>query len=57
MVTFHRFAGYPAILSIPLDIRPSNPVSGRIPDLKKRPDYPAGYPADRISGASLIVYR
>jgi hypothetical protein len=25
-------------------------ISGRIPDIKKRPDYPAG----RISGASLL---
>jgi hypothetical protein len=40
------------------DIRPSNPISGQIPDLNIgriiRPDYPAGYPANRISGASLV---
>jgi hypothetical protein len=37
-------AGYPALP----DIRQGNLVSGRIPDIKK-----AGYPAGRISGASL----
>jgi hypothetical protein len=34
------FTGYPALL----DIRLTNLVSGRIPDIKKMPDYPAGYP-------------
>jgi hypothetical protein len=33
-----------AIFSIRSDIRQSNPVSGRIPDIKKSPDFPAGYP-------------
>jgi hypothetical protein len=41
------FVGYPANPKagywIP-DIRQGNLVSGRIPDIKKRPDHPAGYP-------------
>jgi hypothetical protein len=37
--------GYPAGQS---DIRPDT-------GYQKRPDYPAGYPVSRISGASLII--
>jgi hypothetical protein len=49
-----NLAGYPAIFSTRYAVSSliygkSNPVSGRIPDIKKRPDYLAG----RISGASL----
>jgi hypothetical protein len=43
-VTFKRFTGYPTIKS---GIRPD---TGSL----KIPDYPAGYPANRIIGANLI---
>jgi hypothetical protein len=49
---------HPALLNIwPDDILQCNPLSGRIPvpDIE-RPGYPSGYPASRISGASLIIY-
>jgi hypothetical protein len=44
-----RISGYPALPDIRPDIRQCNPLSGRIPDIKKgriiRPDIrPAGYP-------------
>jgi hypothetical protein len=46
MVTVNRLAGYPALLSI----RYPAIKSGIRPDTGslKRPNYPAGYPADRI---------
>jgi hypothetical protein len=47
-----RLTGYPAILRIRYPAIKSG-IRQDIGSLKK-PDYPAGYPASRISGASLV---
>jgi hypothetical protein len=58
MVPVQRLAGYPAIRGIRYPAGYPAIKSGVRPDTGslKKPDYPARYPANQISGASLWYF-